>query len=268
MIVRELSLLSIFSPFVTLSLLKSRHFLVMNWFQKALLHILNAGEIPRHVAIVMDGNRRYARKEHLSSVTVGHKLGADKLKQVIEWMSELNGIRILSVYAFSILNFKRSKEEINGLMDLAETTFKDLADQPEFFTKNQCRINFIGRVEMLEKRVVDQIKRVSEAGNKNPKFILNICVCYTSHDEIEHARDDCFRENITPNLENVFNHLQLNEKVDLLIRTSGVMRLSNFLLMQCQDANIIVTDKLWPELNIWDFSYIMLKHQLRHYLPE
>ncbi|EAY06822.1 undecaprenyl diphosphate synthase family protein [Trichomonas vaginalis G3] len=240
----------------------------MQWYHKALLRIIDAGEIPRHVAIVMDGNRRYARKEHLESITMGHKMGADKLKEVIEWFSKLNGIEMLSVYAFSILNFQRAQQEVNGLMDLAESTFKELADNPEFFTKNNCKINFIGRIEMLEQRVIDQINRVNQLGPKNPKFILNICVCYTSHDEIEHSRDECIENQFEPNYENVFKHLQLPMKVDLLIRTSGVMRMSNYLLLQCSDANIIVTDKLWPELSIWDLSFILIKHQLRNYLPE
>ena len=240
----------------------------LTWYQKALLHVLDAGEIPRHVAIIMDGNRRFARKHKLSSVSLGHKEGSEKLRQVIEWFAELDGIEELSVYAFSILNFNRAKDEVNGLMDLAENTFREIADQPDFFKKYCCKINFIGRIEMLEERVLKQIERINKAAHPNPKFILNICACYTSHDEIEHSRDACFEKGIEPTYEHVFENLELPHKVDLMIRTSGVFRLSNYMLLQCKDAPIIVTDKLWPELSVFDVFVIFLKYQLRNVLPE
>ena len=240
----------------------------LKWYQKWLLRVLDSGEIPRHVAIIMDGNRRYARKHHLDSVCLGHKEGAEKLRQVIEWLSQLDGVEELSVYAFSLLNFNRAKEEVNGLMDLAENTFKEIADQPEFFQEHCCKINFIGRIELLEERVLHQIDRINRAAHPNPKFILNICACYTSQDEIEHSRDDCFKEGLEPNYENVFKHLQIPSNVDLMIRTSGVYRLSNYMLMQSKNAQIIVTDKLWPELTLYDLILIFLKYQLRSVLPE
>ena len=239
----------------------------MNWYEKILLKILDSGEIPEHIAIIMDGNRRWANNHHLSSVSEGHKQGANKLKEIIEWFSHLHGIKILTVYAFSLLNFNRPKEEVDGLMDLAENTFKDLADNPNFFEKNKCKINFIGQIDLLEQRVKEQIQRIYDVSYPNPEFTLNICACYTSHDEIETARNKCFDECIEPTIESVFSHLDIVSKPNLLIRTSGVYRMSNFLLLQCDKSPIVVTDILWPDLNLFNIALISLKYQLRFVLP-
>lgn len=241
----------------------------LNWIQRGLMRIVDSGEIPEHIAIIMDGNRRYARKYLLPKVGEGHREGAEKLKQVIKWLSVLHGVKELTVYAFSLLNLNRAKDEVKDLMDLAESTFKEMADNPQFFEDHNCKIRFIGRVdhEELEERVKVQIKRVEEVGPTNPEFILNICTLYTSHDEIEQARDDCLAKNIEPTYENVFSHLELPSKPDLLIRTSGVYRMSNFLLMQCANTPIVVTEKLWPEISFYDFVKILIQFQIRNYLP-
>ncbi|OHT11879.1 undecaprenyl diphosphate synthase family protein [Tritrichomonas foetus] len=239
----------------------------MHWYERLLMKVIDSGEIPEHIAIIMDGNRRYARKMMFDSVAQGHQLGAEKLRQIIEWLSILHGVKMLTVYAFSLLNFNRVEDEVTALMDLAEKTFSDMADTPDFFHKNNCKVQFIGRIEMLEERVLKQIRRVESVAPENPEFILNICVCYTAHDEIERARDKCLSENVKPTYNEVFNRLDLPCKPDLLIRTSGVNRMSNFLLMQCSDTPIVITDILWPELTVLEMAKILLKYQLRNYLP-
>ena len=240
----------------------------LKWYERMLMKVIDSGEIPEHIAIIMDGNRRYARKMMFDSVSQGHELGAEKLRQMIEWLSLLHGVKILTVYAFSILNFSRSPDEVKSLMDLAEKTFSDMADKPDFFIRNNCKVNFLGRIDMLEERVLKQISRVESVSQKNPEFILNICVCYTSHDEIERARDKCFQENITPSYQAVFDRLDLPKKPDLLIRTSGVNRMSNFLLMQCRDTPIVISEVLWPEITAFEVAKILLRYQLRNYLPD
>lgn len=239
----------------------------IHWYEKMVLRIIDSGEIPEHIAVIMDGNRRYARKMMLNKVSEGHILGASKLKQIIEWLSLLHGVKTLTVYAFSLLNFKRSEEEVNDLMNLAEKTFGDMADSPEFFTQHNCKFCFIGRYDLLEERVLKQIKRIQDLSPPNPEFILNICVCYTSHDEIERARDQCIQNHISPTKEEVFKRLDLPHKPDLLIRTSGVNRMSNFLLMQCEETPIVISDFLWPEITIFEIARILLQYQLRNYLP-
>lgn len=240
---------------------------MVNWLEHALLKVIDSGEIPEHIAIIMDGNRRYARKMGFATVAEGHKVGAKKLKQTIEWLSELHGVKMLTVYAFSLLNFERNQDEVKGLMDIAVETFSEMAAQSDEMKRRSCAIRFIGRTELLEKRVLDEIRRVEAAAPENPQFVLNICVCYTSHDEIERARDSCLEQNITPTLDDVFQRLELPNKPDLLIRTSGVKRMSNFLLMQCAETPIVVVDKLWPELSVYDFAKMIIKFQLRKSLP-
>ena len=181
------------------------------WYERLLLRVIDCGEVPEHIAIIMDGNRRYARKNHLHSVCEGHERGAQKLKQLIEWLSRLHGIKELTVYAFSLLNFKRNKEEVEGLMDLAERTFREMAEEPDEFKNRNCAVRFIGRTELLEERVRDQIARVEKLSPENPEFILNICVCYTSHEEIERARDSCIAEGISLTQESVFERLELSK---------------------------------------------------------
>ena len=238
-----------------------------NWYERFVLKIIDCGEIPEHIAIIMDGNRRYARKMHLEKVSDGHEIGAEKLKQLIQWLSVLHGIKTLTVYAFSLLNFKRNREEVESLMDLAVRTFGQMAEELGEFRRRNCAVRFIGRKELLDERVQEQMKRVEALGPEHPEFLLNICVAYTSHDEIERARDACFQDKVEPTWEEVFRRLELPRKPDLLIRTSGVQRMSNFLLMQCAETPIIVVEKLWPELNIWDLAKIMIRYQLRHALP-
>ena len=239
----------------------------MGWLEQLLLNIIDSGEVPEHIAIIMDGNRRYARKMMLGSVGEGHKEGANKLKQIIEWLSKLHGVKMLTVYAFSILNFNRSKSEVKQLMDLAAETFKEIADQPDILYKHNCRINFIGQIGLMDDYVLKQVRRLHDISPKNPEFILNICACYTSHDEIEHARDKCFEDGADPTYDEVFSRLQLPKKPDLLIRTSGVSRMSNFLLMQCSNTPIYITDQLWPELSFFTLFKILISYQLRNIMP-
>ena len=237
------------------------------WYEKLLMNIVNSGEIPKHIAIIMDGNRRYAKKMNFEKVAEGHQEGANKLKQLIEWLSLLNGVKVLTVYAFSLLNFKRNQEEVADLMDLAEKTFKEIADNPQTLAEKNCKVNFIGEVQMLEEKVIKQIRRCEENAPKNPKFILNICVCYTAQDEIEQARDKCIENNISPSYDEVFKNLMLPQKPDLLIRTSGVLRMSNFLLMQCDHTPIYITNELWPELSAYTLFKILISYQLRKMYP-
>ena len=237
------------------------------WYERFLLRVIDCGEIPEHIAIIMDGNRRYARKMHYATITEGHEMGAEKLKQLIQWLSVLHGVKTLTVYAFSLLNFKRSEDEVNGLMDLAVRTFSEMAAESDELKRRSCAVRFIGRKELFEARVLEQMKKLEDAGPEHPEFVLNICVGYTSHDEIERARDACFGDGVEPTIEEVFGRLELPRKPDLLIRTSGVYRMSNFLLMQCAETPIIVVDKLWPELTILDLAWIMIKYQLRESLP-
>jgi ditrans,polycis-polyprenyl diphosphate synthase len=239
-----------------------------SWYERLVLRIVDCGEIPEHIAIIMDGNRRYARKRGYSTVLDGHNDGAQKLRQVIEWLSHLHGVKMLTVYAFSILNFERPADEVAGLMRLAIDTFTQVLNESVRFQREKCAIRFIGRRELLASEIRDLFEKVESTAPPDPEFVLNLCVSYTSHDEIETARDRCFAEGVDPSLPEVFGRLDLPKRPDLLIRTSGVNRMSNFLLLQCADTPIAVVDELWPELKLTTLARILIRWQLRRSLPE
>jgi ditrans,polycis-polyprenyl diphosphate synthase len=241
---------------------------MVTWWERLLLRIVDCGEIPEHIAIIMDGNRRYARKRGYSSILEGHNDGAQKLRQVIEWLSHLHGVRILTVYAFSILNFERPADEVTDLMRLATDTFTQVLNESARFQREKCAIRFLGRRSLLAPEICELFDRVESTAPADPEFLLNLCVSYTSHDEIESARDRCFSEGVEPSLPEVFDRLELPKRPDLLIRTSGVKRMSNFLLLQCADTPIAVVDELWPELALATLARVLLRYQLRRSLPE
>ena len=195
-----------------------------------------SGYIPRHIAIIMDGNGRWAKKRNMPR-TFGHKKGSENLKNIAIECNEL-GIKALSVYAFSTENWSRPKAEIDYLMNLPskfEETFKGK------FEENDIRVIFSGRKNRFPKNVQDLIKRVEEKTKNRKGLILNICFDYGSYTEILdgvkeiselYKNGDIKLEDINEDL--MKNHLYTKElpDLDLLIRTSGEERISNFLLWQ------------------------------------
>jgi ditrans,polycis-polyprenyl diphosphate synthase len=137
-------------------------------------------------------------------------------------MSVLHGVKMLTVYAFSILNFERSADEVEGLMRLALETFSSVLRDASQFQREKCAIRFIGRKELLAANVRALFDKVEATAPPNPEFVLNVCVSYTSHDEIERARDQCLLDNAEPSLDEVFARLDLPKRPGPLILTSGV----------------------------------------------
>jgi ditrans,polycis-polyprenyl diphosphate synthase len=240
---------------------------MVSWYERFFMRVIDSGEVPEHIAIIMDGNRRYAKKRGYASPVDGHQEGAQKLKEVIQWLSLLHGVKMLTVYAFSILNFKRSPEEVEGLMQLALDTFEEVLKEEGRFQRDNCAIRFLGRRELLNQEVRELFEKVEKCAPANPQFVLNICASYTSHDEIERARDQCRAEGAELTLSEVFARLDLPLKPDLLIRTSGVNRMSNFLLLQCAETPIAIVESLWPELTLFELGKILVRYQLRKSLP-
>jgi undecaprenyl diphosphate synthase len=239
----------------------------LSWMEKLALRILDRGELPAHIAIIMDGNRRFAKKKGFDRIADGHRYGAEKLKEVIRWLSVLHGLKMLTVYAFSILNFKRSEQEVEDLMSLAVEFFAEVREERKNSQLQSAALRFIGRKELLSPRIQQEMDDLEKSSPEDPQFVLNVCVSYTSQDEIERARDRCKEDNCGMSWDDVFQRLDLPCSPDLLIRTSGVWRMSNFLLMQCADTPIAVVETLWPELSAWDLVKILLKYQLRRVLP-
>lgn len=208
------------------------------------------GYIPKHIAIIMDGNGRWAKNRKLPR-TFGHKMGSENLKNIASICNEI-GIRALSVYAFSTENWSRPQKEIDYLMSLPkefEETFKGK------FKEEHIRVIFSGRKDRFPMDVQGLIKRVEEKTKDRTGLILNICFDYGSYTEIlEGVKEisELYKKGIIGiddiNEELMTNHLYTKElpKLDLLIRTSGEERISNFLLWQLAYSELFFAKKNWP----------------------
>jgi undecaprenyl diphosphate synthase len=219
----------------------------------ALKEQLLEGYIPKHIAIIMDGNGRWAKKRRMPR-TYGHKKGSENLKTIAIACHDL-GIKALSVYAFSTENWNRPKEEIDYLMNLPsefEETFKGQ------FEEHDIRVMFSGRRDRFNQTIQDLIERVEEKTKDRQGMILNICFDYGGQFELTEAlkqiaqevkNDDLTIKDITE--DTIANHLYTKDlpPLDLMIRTSGEQRISNFLLWQIAYAEFIFTKTYWPAFN-------------------
>ncbi|XP_070568690.1 dehydrodolichyl diphosphate synthase complex subunit DHDDS-like isoform X2 [Ptychodera flava] len=217
-----------------------------NWFTKFCSNVLKCGPVPKHVAFIMDGNRRFARKSHIQRHE-GHVKGFDKLADTLEWCLDL-GITEVSVYAFSIENFKRSKDEVDGLMELARQKFARLMEEKDSIQKYGVCVRVLGDISMLPKDVQELISEAVEFSKNNDRAILNVCFAYTSRHEMTTA----VKELATGVEEGLLRPSDVSEHLlekclytshsadpDLLVRTSGEVRLSDFLLWQKgKEANL------------------------------
>ena len=215
-------------------------------------------KLPRHVAIIMDGNGRWAKK-HKLNVAMGHRQGTETLREVIRHTDDL-GIEALSIYAFSTENWKRSPEEVGALMQLILDFFASEID--ELDAKN-VRILILGDKQGLPEKQRDVLIEAEERTCKNTGLRLNICLNYGGRAEIVKAARELALlvqtgqmrvEDI--NEETIAHHLYTKGQpdVDLMIRTSGEMRLSNFLLYQCAYAEFLFPKVLWPDFSIADYD--------------
>ena len=207
--------------------------------------------VPRHVAIIMDGNGRWAKQRGLPRIE-GHRAGAESVRAIVRACGEL-GIEYLTLYAFSIENWNRPKAEVAALMHLLEFYLKQ--EIPEL-NKNNVRLTAIGRIHELPESGQKQLQKSIEALSKNTGLTLVLALSYGGRAEIVDAVREITREVKAGRLDVadidekvISNHLYTRSipDPDLLIRTSGEMRVSNFLLWQISYAEIHVTETLWPD---------------------
>ena len=202
-----------------------------------------AARFPTHVAIIVDGNRRWA-KQRLMPVSLGHKAGFDRLREITRYAVGDRGVFVLSLYVFSTENFSRDAKEVGYLMDLFANNFRTIADE---MNERGCKVLFSGRREGLQQRVLD--------AKDNDKGIVNFCLNYGSHAELTDAMRAIAGEvkagTLQPediNEKTIESHLYRDlPPVDLMIRTSGEERLSNFLLWQCAYSEFYFTPVLFPD---------------------
>ena len=221
---------------------------------------LEADKMPNHVAIIMDGNRRYSKIQGNMDPIEGHKKGVDTLENVIEWCIDL-GINIVTVYAFSTENFNRDKKEVEGLMDLFVQSFLNISTNKKIH-KNKIRLNAVGKLELFPKKVRDAIDTAEESTKDYNERMINIAMGYDGRVEIVDAFKKIASEVQKGNIEpDEINEKMINDNLytagredpNLVIRTSGEERLSGFLLWQSSYSELYFTDSLWPQLRKVDF---------------
>ncbi len=216
-------------------------------------------KLPSHIAIIMDGNGRWAKK-HSKERTFGHQNGVTAVREVTEACAEL-GVKYLTLYAFSTENWARPTEEVGALMELLVYTIKQ---ETETLLKNDVKLNAIGDLESLPEKCHDELMEAIEATKHNKRTTLTLALSYSSRWEITQATKQIAQEvangNMNPNNiseETISDHLATKGMPDpeLLIRTSGECRISNYLLWQIAYAELYFTEILWPDFtreNLYD----------------
>lgn len=208
---------------------------------------IDKSQLPRHVAVVMDGNGRWARNKGLAR-TEGHKAGEASLFDMVEGAIEI-GVKELSAYAFSTENWKRSPEEVRFLMGFNKEVLRRRRDQ---MNELGVRIRWVGQEKRLWSSVVDELLEAEELTANNKVLTLNMCVNYGGRAEILSAAEEMARDfkrgKVAKFDEKSFaKYLQLPTDVDLFLRSSGEQRLSNFLPWQSAYAELVFMDVLWPD---------------------
>lgn len=226
--------------------------------------ILHPGEaqVPRHLAIIMDGNGRWAKKRGMMRL-MGHRQGAKAVTRTVEFAAS-HGISILTLFAFSSENWKRPVQEVSGLMDLFASVLKS---ERERLHKNNIKVKFVGDIERFSDKLKSAIASLEELTAHNTRMLLNIAINYGGRWDIAQASQSLAQdlkagkitvEDITENA--LKERLVVSDDVDLLIRTGGEHRISNFLLYQCAYSEFLVIDDLWP-----DFGAEQLEQALSYF---
>lgn len=197
----------------------------------------------KHIAIIMDGNGRWAKKRGLPR-EIGHSYGADAFRRIIQYCAEI-GLKALTVYAFSTENWKRPQKEIDSIMSLLT---RYLGECEKNIDKYNFSLHFIGDVSFFDKKIRDKIEELEEK-SKNNKFVLNIAFNYGGRNEIIYAANKLLDKNIEITEQSLSEVLYTAHCTDpdLIIRTGGDFRISNFLLWQAAYSELYFTDVLWPD---------------------
>lgn len=237
------------------------------FFKKKTKHEIDYANLPKHIGVIMDGNGRWAKKRGLPR-SAGHSAGAESLKKIITEANKI-GIKYITVYAFSTENWKRPKEEVDYLMNLLLNYLKDAEKS---LAGENVVIKTIGSRKELTQEIQEQIKKTEDFTSKNTGIVMNIALNYGAREEIVNAVKGIYEdvkngkkdaESINDEMFSEYLYTKNQPDVDLLIRTSGEQRLSNFMLWQVSYAEMWFTDKLWPDFKPKDLRQAIIDFQNR-----
>ena len=232
---------------------------------------MRKGDVPKHVAIILDGNRRWA-KRNLKITKSGHFKGADAVENLLDWCEEFD-IKIITLYVLSAENLDRQNEELDYLFDLIQTRLEKLYNDPRIH-KNQMRVKAIGRIELLPDSIKDVLSRLDNVTKEYDNHFLNIAIAYGGQNELVDAvkkigdqikdgsldSKDINKEIIESNL--YTSHLPQSSP-DMILRTSGEKRMSGFLLWQSAYSELVFLDIFWPEFRKIDLMRAIRTFQKR-----
>ncbi|KAM1568805.1 hypothetical protein ACFX14_034073 [Malus domestica] len=269
---------------------------IVSFLRRCLFLVISIRPIPRHIAFIMDGNRRYAKKRKMMDGD-GHRVGFLALMSMLKYCFEL-GVTYVTVYAFSIENFKRNPEEVQSLMGLMQEKIEGLIKEESIVNQYGVRVHFIGNLKLLSEPVRSAAERAMAATANNSRGVLSICIAYTSTDEIVHAVQESCEEKLDEissmnaikagygltklggneederekivKLTDIEKHMYMAvaPDPDVLIRTSGETRLSNFLLWQSAFCYLYSPSVLWPEIGFRHVVWAVLKFQSNYFYLE
>jgi tritrans,polycis-undecaprenyl-diphosphate synthase [geranylgeranyl-diphosphate specific] len=239
------------------------------FYERTLLKQIQGGPLPKHVAIIPDGNRRWAREHGLNPME-GHEYGYRKMKEVLQWLYDL-GIRVVTIYAMSYENcLKRSEEERRNLFNIIKRGLIEL-DKEDVLEKYKVRFKAFGNLSLVDSGIVEYIKKLESRTEKSNDRFLNIAICYGGRQEILEAVKALIKDAVEGKVsvydvteEKLLHYLSTSHlpfpEPDLVIRTSGELRISNFLLWQIAYSELYFCDVYWP-----DFRKIDLYRAIRSY---
>jgi short-chain Z-isoprenyl diphosphate synthase len=242
-------------------------------YSKLLEREVRNGTLPVHIGLILDGNRRYAKEMGFDDVTMGHKEGAKKLDDVLTWCVEF-GIKIITIWVLSTDNTQRDEDEVVALVKVIEEKINDLSKNP-IIKKNGIQIKALGNLDILPDELKEAIRKSEMSTKDHTNHILNIAVGYGGREEIVDAvkrvireKKACSLEELADNIcaDDITNHLYTYgiPDPDLIIRTSGEIRMSGFLLWQSAYSEFYFCDAFWPVFRKIDFLRAIRSYQQRN----
>ncbi len=231
-------------------------------------------KLPKHIGIILDGNRRYARDQGLSRIIDGHALGANKTTEVLDWCFELN-IPVVTIWIFSLDNFNRAQDEVDEIFSLIEEQTRNHLETGTIH-KKKARVKYIGKIELLPESLRKAIEEMERSTAHYDQLFLNIAIAYGGREEITDAcrqylsdgiakgtSTDELLKNLNPDSINSYLYTSGQPDPDLIIRTSGEVRLSGFLLWQSAYSEFYFCDIFWPAFRKIDFLRAIREYNIR-----